>query len=229
MLWDESNQATPRTIPDMIDVSFRLKGRRLSVNHQHALAQRVGQHLPWLRTEPWTGIHPIRIATSAHGWSAPQGQDDGTWQMSKRTRLRLRVPSHREADVSILEDKVLELEPESIEVGPFKIHRLAPADPLFARQVVSEPDLSESRFVDWIIRTLQPWGIKPRKVLCGKWHNIVTPNKTIHTRSVLLASLTEEASIRLQCRGLGQARHLGCGIFVPHKGIEAIRSENQQG
>lgn len=228
MLWEESNRAATGTTPDMIDVSFRLKARRLSVNHHHALAHRVCQQLPWLRWEPWAGIHPIRIAPSAHGWSTPQGGDGGAWHLAKRTRLRLRIPSHREADVSLLEGSVLELEPETIEIGPMKTHRLTPADPLFAKHVVSERDVSEPRFVDWIIGALKPWGIHPKKVLCGKWDRIITPEETLHTRSVLLASLTQEASIRLQCRGLGRARELGCGIFVPHKSIEAVRNGDQQ-
>lgn len=229
MLWDESNQTDFQIMADMIDVSFRLKGKCLAVNHHHTLAEVVSGILPWLRSESRAGIHPIQVAPTAHGWSPPKDQGDALWQLSKRTRLRLRVPEHRKTDVALLEGTVLDLEPEPIGVGPLKIHKLAPTDPLFARHVVSEPDVSEPYFVDWIINTLQAQGINPRKVLCGKWHAIRTPDKTIHTRSVLVASLSLEASIRLQCAGLGQARRLGCGIFVPHKGIDALDARDEQG
>ena len=211
------------SIGDMIDASFRIKGQCLAVNHHHALAEAIGRWLPWLSREPGAGIHPIQVAPSAHGWSPPRAEHGELWQLSKRTRLMLRIPIHREIDVAALVGKVLDVEPETIEVGDLKIRRLAPADPLFARHVVCERDVPEPSFLDWLMRSLEPRGITPRKVICGKWQSITTPEKTIDTRSVLVASLGSAASLRLQCSGLGKERTLGCGIFVPHKGIEPVR------
>ena len=105
-----------------------------------------------------------------------------------------------------------------MELGEPKLRRLTPVDPLFSRHVVSEPDISEPRFIDWIIRTLEPHGIAPRKVLCGKTHIIETPSESVLTRSVLVASLNADASLRLQCLGLGARHGLGCGIFVAPQG-----------
>jgi CRISPR-associated protein Cas6 len=40
--------------------------------------------------------------------------------------------------------------------------------------------------------------------------------------SLMLHALAPEDSLRMQAAGLGTARHLGCGIFVPHKSAGAV-------
>ena len=52
---------------------------------------------------------------------------------------------------------------------------------------------------------------------------MVTPEVSLLTRSLMLADLTLEESLRLQQQGLGTHRHMGCGIFIPHKGIDAVK------
>jgi CRISPR/Cas system CSM-associated protein Csm4 (group 5 of RAMP superfamily) len=39
----------------------------------------------------------------------------------------------------------------------------------------------------------------------------------------MLADLAVEESVRLQQRGLGPGRTLGCGLFLPHKDINEVR------
>ena len=38
----------------------------------------------------------------------------------------------------------------------------------------------------------------------------------------MIADLTKEHSILLQDVGIGQGRIYGCGIFLPHKSIDAV-------
>jgi hypothetical protein len=40
----------------------------------------------------------------------------------------------------------------------------------------------------------------------------------------MLADLKKDESIRLQEKGLGDYRLLGCGLFVPQKNIESIEN-----
>jgi hypothetical protein len=42
----------------------------------------------------------------------------------------------------------------------------------------------------------------------------------------MVAELEPEQSIRLQQTGLGEGRTFGCGIFLPHKGIKAVKQED---
>ncbi len=44
----------------------------------------------------------------------------------------------------------------------------------------------------------------------------------------MVADLTVEESITLQQRGLGAGRKLGCGLFIPHKAIAAMKAENEE-
>jgi hypothetical protein len=59
-------------------------------------------------------------------------------------------------------------------------------------------------------------------MLCGIEHLIHTPSRPVRTRSLMLADLTVEESVRLQQSGLGPLRQLGCGLFLPHKGISEL-------
>ncbi|MBT4668468.1 MAG: hypothetical protein HOC17_04305, partial [Candidatus Ruthia sp.] len=44
----------------------------------------------------------------------------------------------------------------------------------------------------------------------------------IHTRSLMVADLRKAESVKLQEQGIGKHRLLGCGLFVPQKGIESV-------
>jgi hypothetical protein len=39
----------------------------------------------------------------------------------------------------------------------------------------------------------------------------------------MVAELQAEQSVRLQQMGLGDGRTFGCGLFLPHKGIAAVK------
>ncbi len=87
-------------------------------------------------------------------------------------------------------------------------------------------------------------GITPTKLLCGMTSRIdVTGERigsrsrrcptscipaVVRARSLMVAALSADASLALQQRGLGDGRLLGCGLFVPHKGIEAVRDPNEE-
>ncbi len=52
---------------------------------------------------------------------------------------------------------------------------------------------------------------------------VTGPGGPIQTRSIMIADLRAEESVRLQQEGIGPMRHMGCGIFIPHKGIDAVK------
>jgi hypothetical protein len=64
--------------------------------------------------------------------------------------------------------------------------------------------------------------IPVRKLMCGRSHLIRTPEVEIHTRAVMVADLDPEHAVVLQERGVGPGRKLGCGLFIPHKGISSV-------
>lgn len=109
-----------------------------------------------------------------------------------------------------------------IEIGAVIEKPLNPLATLFSRYVVVPDGLDEDGFMQWVVDELAQRDIKLRKMLCGIDHTIHTPDKDIETRSLMMADLDKQASIALQEQGIGAHRHLGCGIFMPHKGIKAV-------
>ena len=69
---------------------------------------------------------------------------------------------------------------------------------------------------------LKQINIKVSKMICGRCSEIRTTDATIFTRALMVADLEPEESVVLQQRGLGEGRILGCGLFVPHKGIDPV-------
>jgi CRISPR-associated protein Cas6 len=109
-------------------------------------------------------------------------------------------------------------------LGAGTVKSLSQETTLFARYLVAgpTPDAGEQAFLDATVHALAAIGIVVRKALCGKTATLATPQGTILARSLLLADLTSAESLRLQQQGLGPHRLLGCGIFIPHKGIDAV-------
>jgi hypothetical protein len=62
-------------------------------------------------------------------------------------------------------------------------------------------------------------------MLCGRDVTLATPQRTWRTRSLMLTVATPAQSLALQREGLGEARKLGCGVFIPHKDVGDLRAE----
>lgn len=225
MYWQESSPQTEVTISDaVIDVLFALQGRTLPIDHGYALQQAVFAHAPWLHEEPQAGIHRIHVAGSQNGWRRPDG--DQPLMLSRRTKLSIRIPKSRlDALTQALEQQTLDIAGHALTIGAGKVRLLSRETTLFTRYLVSDQDLDETAFLAWIADQLQGHGISIRKALCGKPAVLFHPDGAIATRSLLLADLTQDESLTLQQIGLGAHRTLGCGLFIPHKGIEAVGSE----
>ena len=208
---------------DVLDMSFRLSAGSLPVEHAHSLYRALERALPWLADEPRAGIHGIRVAESGHGWLRPDASRGEVLSVSRRTRLTLRLPRERVPQAESLCGATLDVDGHSFVVGQAKLRRLDPCATLFSRYVMGDEGQSEEEFVAWAAQTLENMGIPPRELLCGMSNVIATPARRYFTRSLMVASLSADDSLDLQQRGLGAGRLMGCGLFVPHKGIEAIR------
>ena len=65
-------------------------------------------------------------------------------------------------------------------------------------------------------------GVPIKKAICGKAKSITINGENRFTRSLMIADLSKENSILLQDIGIGDGRIFGCGIFLPHKSIDAV-------
>ena len=224
MRWEEaSNPGTVAYDADAVDIAFRLSGRWLPVEHASALRAAVVEILPWLEDEPEAGIHSIHGAASGNGWERPGGGSGGMLNLSRRTRLVLRVPVSRAGETAALCGRRLEVGGCELTTGERQPRWLKPAGAVFARYVVDEEGGDEERFVERVVSELRARSVTARKLLCGRSHRIESDQGMHATRSLLIADLGRDESLALQCRGIGPGRLLGCGLFVPHKDVGPVR------
>jgi len=225
MFWQEDDSDKPFQVPDdIVDVLFSIDCKRLPVDHAHALSAALKDTLPWVSENPAIGVHTVHVAGSQNGWERPEHGSEQHLIVSRRTKLTIRVPRERmDALIEELRGKTLDVAGCPMTIGEGKIRPLSKETTIFARYVVSRPGDDEEQFLSWAAGELRAMGIGVRKALCGKQTPLVTPNGTVHTRSLMLADLSQEDSVRLQQAGLGPYREMGCGIFIPHKGIDSVK------
>ena len=221
MLWDETPKKQEYVVPEnVVDVSYRLSCKMVPTTHAWALREALYSALPWLEAEADTAIHQIHGATTGNGWERPP--DGELIHLSKRSRMTLRVPAARVEDARQLVGQALDIDGHVIEVGEASVKTLVPLATIFSRYVIVPDGYDESQFVDWVVSEVRAKNINIRKMLCGKSNVVSTPEADYETRSVMIADLEKPDSVSLQETGIGPGRHLGCGIFMPHKGIKAV-------
>ena len=223
MYWQENKENEHDIVPDdVVDVVYNIQCRCLPVDHVWTLSQAISAALPWFADEPEAGLHPIHVAESGNGWMRPDAPD-ALLQLSRRTKLMLRLPKQRTEDAGKLTGQILDVGGNAMRVEKATVKPLSPITTLFSRYIVSAEGMDEAAFLREAQSLLAGMGIRPKKMLCGIERVIATPDRRIHTRSLMLADLAVEESVKLQQRGLGPGRMLGCGLFLPHKDIREVR------
>ncbi len=224
MFWEEERTDGETAIPeDVVDLQFSIECRELPVDHAQDLSSALHTALPWLADDERIGIHQIHVAASQNGWERPLPGSGQRLVLSRRTKLTLRVPRDRLDAVQALTGAALDIGGFPMKIGAGKTRSLSRLGTLFSRYVVADEDCDEEAFLRRMAAELASMQIPIRKALCGIPHRIETRDGPLYTRSLLLADLKPEESIRLQREGLGPHRKLGCGIFIPHKGIDPVK------
>ena len=108
--------------PEMLDLSFDLRGDQLPRDHREALWIAIRGCLPWLEGTPGAGIHAIRAAHTDYGVSL----------LPRRAKLVLRVPASRIDEARALERAILDVAGNPLEVGSAVVRDLPSAGTLYA-------------------------------------------------------------------------------------------------
>ncbi|WP_024327069.1 type I-MYXAN CRISPR-associated protein Cas6/Cmx6 [Thioalkalivibrio sp. AKL19] len=224
MFWDDTPGGASMQADHMVDVAFRVQCRELPLDHAHGLSCVVCAALPWLRDEVHAGIHLIHGAESGNGWTRPDQSGAGSMPLSRRARLRLRLPRARLDDVRHLEGQRLDLGSVALELGALSVLPLRAQPALMARYVVARADQDETAFLREVAEDLRALDVPVSKLLCGRSHELHTPDGALFTRRLLVADLDPAASLRLQHEGLGPGRLMGCGLFNGHKDVAPVHS-----
>jgi CRISPR-associated protein Cas6 len=227
MFWQEDDNKQEFQVPDEVqDLLFDIQCRELPVHHIHALSQALLAVLPWLADEPRAAIHEIHLAGSQNGWERPDPELGQKLILSRRTKLTLRLPKHRtEQAQAALNGVTLDIDGHPLTIGNAKSKLLSKQGTIFARNLVLAPGEAEDEmvFLQRMVAELGGRNIRVKKAMPGKTVAIHTPDGPLATRSLMIADLSAEESVALQQQALGEHRLLGCGIFLPHKGIDAVK------
>lgn len=227
MFWREAiDPERPYQVPeDVFDLIFRLRGTDLDIDHAHALAQALRQHLSADLCSR-IGVHGVRLPDSGNGWIRPQ-QIGASIPLSRRARLVIRVHRDDQAALAQISQQTLQLGAQAIEVGACTTRPLSTIGTLYARALRCERSQSEEEFLGQIAAALRAMGIDVDKMMCGKSGEIRAGGEILFTRALLVADLKPEEAITLQRNGIGADQLLGCGLFVPHKGIAPVYSAQE--
>lgn len=227
MFWEEEkDENSPYVVPDeVVDMVFGIECKCLPLDHAYGFSRAVREALPWMEREAQAGIHLIHGAESGNGWMRPEDPANELLHLSRRSRMTLRVPRHRIDEAAALAGTRLDIDGYALTVGKAKVKLFSTLPTQFARYVViPEPVAAEDEaaFMGYVMEALKGLEIRVRKMLCGRAHTLRHPDGDLHTRSVMLADLEVEEAVRLQQQGIGSHRLIGCGLFIPHKGIKAV-------
>lgn len=228
MYWSDDSEKKPDFVvpDDVVDLAFQIKCPTLPIDHAYALSTVMLEALPWLADEEQAGIHLVHGASSGHGWTRPDDATTELLHLSRRTRLRLRLPRQRLDDARELTGRMLGIDGHSMAVGKSSVHLLSAITTLFARYVITREAVDEGQFLEQVSGELGSQGIACRKLLCGITHTHEFPDGPVFTRSLMVAELEPEQSVRLQQLGLRGGRKTGCGLFIPHKGIAPVKEQD---
>jgi hypothetical protein len=108
-------------------------------------------------------------------------------------------------------------------VGRLSARPLLRIASLFSRSVLFESSTDEAEFAATAAEGLRALGIEAPTMLCGRDVTLSTPEGSYRTRSLMVTVATPAQSLLLQREGLGEARKLGCGVFIPHKDVGDLR------
>jgi CRISPR-associated protein Cas6 len=229
VFWSDDIEKKPEfEVPDdIMDVAFSLSCKTLPIEHAHALSIALQDFLPWLPEEEGAGVHLIHVAESGNGWMRPEDPENEVLCVSRRTKMTLRLPKERidEAKSRLL-NQTLDIEGHSLTIGEGSEKPFVALPTLFSRYVVTEEQHDEMAFLQWAAEQLKSMNIPIRKMMAGKQNAFKTPEGPIYTRSLMIAELEPEHSVLIQQRGMGPHRHMGCGLFMPQKGIKAVNSDD---
>lgn len=186
----------------MLDLVFDLGGGMLPLDYRVPLWGALLQHAPRLADDARVGVLPLRTA-----------EGNGNWLLSKRAKLVLRVPQSLQEHAAGLVGIRLEIAEGWLALGQCKAREIEPYPTLHAPLVASEAD--EESFIGGVRAELAAMQVVGN-LICGKAQT--QPNGY----SLVIHDLKPEASLRLQARGLGGQRGLGCGVFVHYKLISGL-------
>ena len=204
---------------EMVDLSFSVDCKELPYDHAYELSSEIIKLVPEIKNDNRNAIQTLHGPMSGNGWVRADGENIF---LSKRAKLCLRVRKDHADKIREIEGKKIKLFGNELSIGKSKIKSFLVVRDLFCRFVSCNEDLPEENFLEEVQTELRAFKVNINKALCGQSKRISFGEKSLYTRSLMIADLTKEEAVILQEEGVGKHRLFGCGIFLPHKSIDAV-------
>ena len=196
-----------RSAGTIIELSFRLLGRTIPVDHGYALYAALSRVVPELHGAQDIGVHPIR---GIYG-------GDGRVYLTPFSRLTLRLPDSQFRPYLQLAGKKLDVAGHGLRIGISHVRLLYPSPALYARLVIIKGFMEPEGFLEAAKRQLQEIGATG-DLRVGERRTLRVKDKQVVGFEVVVNTLTGGDAVKLQEVGLGGRRRFGCGVFVPYRG-----------
>jgi CRISPR-associated protein Cas6 len=216
MSWSFPEHKPEEYTPRMIDLQFDLVGTTIPADNAQLLADALLGLLPWLGEDPGAGIQHLKGAETNKG--------DAALNINRRTKLFIRVPKGRVADMQQIVGKTLDLGGHALTLGSFKTRDFSPFANIYAH-FVDTGSATEEQFVQDVMRELDGHFQLRCGFICGKQQRLQSASGPLYGYSLMLHDVPRHKSLQLQDEGIGRNRLLGCGIFIPHKSIAPVVPE----
>lgn len=195
----------------MLDLAFDVSGDTPPAGYPFALWSALQELAPALAAEESAGVLPLRLSEEASG------------PLPRRAKLVLRIPATLSDELAAnLSGQRLDVAGIELNLGAGKVRQLAAYSTMHAQLVATDED--EVPFMESVRARLAGMDIAC-SLICGMRRRIGDGVQSIQGYSLVVHDLKAEASLRLQYRGLGDARRYGCGIFVPYKVISGLNDD----
>lgn len=198
-----------------VELSFGISGQTLPADHGYGLYSAIAYQQPALHQQEWLSLQTIT--------GIPDKQ--GKIYLTDKSRLRIRLPGDKVPLVYTLAGKQLTIGNHHIRLHIPQIFGLKPAGKLRSRIVTIKKFQEPEPFLEAAKRQLNELGIQgtasiPMNVEGGLDRKAIKIKRySVVGFGLEVADLSEENSIKLQEYGLGGKRLMGCGIFVPMRGL----------
>lgn len=213
-----------------VDLVFPVMGAEIPRNHGYALYGAISRLVPAAHENRGLGIFPIR--------GTPDGK--GGLLLNRYSHLRARVAAGELPMLLKLAGQSLELDGRRVRVGAPRVEGLVPAATLASPLVLiklarppearaTSPQVTPERFLEAAGKQLAQMGLVQAEAEIPLIQNgphagqprrrvLRVKDQTHAGYALIVRGLTAEESIRLQERGLGGRRLMGCGLFLGMRG-----------
>ena len=182
------------------------RGTPIPADHGFPIYSAISRILPeWHEMEDF-GIFPINGIQIGNRMMA----------LTEESRLTIRIEAERIGEILSLAGKSLGLGSTVIQIGVPTVHPLIPADSLRCRLATIKGFMEPSEFIGAVRRQLESLEISPSVLIeTGKIRDLMIHDKRVVGFELFLHGLNEDESIRVQEKGIGGRRKMGCGLFLP--------------